>query len=59
MKLLIKHFQEYAVFHVKRGANGAAHTSAKLALTLGDDRMWVEDFPPCMLSCVAHDMSDS
>jgi hypothetical protein len=57
-KRLLDQFQESIVLHVRREANGAAHTLAQLALTLGKDRIWVEDFPPCMLSHEIRDIFD-
>jgi hypothetical protein len=38
-------FQECSVRHVQREANVEAHKLAKLALSLGENRVWLEDFP--------------
>lgn len=38
-KYLLQRFQEHCVNHVGREANGAAHNLAKLALSLGEDKV--------------------
>jgi hypothetical protein len=38
-------FPNFVIQHVSRGANSAAHTLAKLALTLPSDVVWMEECP--------------
>jgi hypothetical protein len=45
MQQLLQRFQEYAVHFVRREANGEAHKLAKLALSIGENRVWMDDFP--------------
>jgi hypothetical protein len=56
-KQILQRFQEYEVVYIKREANSAAHSLAKLALTLGGNRVWREDFPACMHDIVTADLS--
>jgi hypothetical protein len=51
-------FQEHTVYHVGRELNKAAYALAKLALSLGHNRIWREDFPSCLDALVASDCSD-
>jgi ribonuclease HI len=51
-KLLLQHVQKWEVSHVRRTANEAAHTLAKLALTMSEERLWTEDFPSCVRNIV-------
>ncbi|KAK3204209.1 hypothetical protein Dsin_018255 [Dipteronia sinensis] len=46
------------VQHVSRNVNQAAHTIAKLALMLDEDRVWLEDFSPQVESCILVDKPD-
>jgi hypothetical protein len=48
MKMLLKNFQVWQLTHFNRGANVAAHTIAKLALSIGVEQIWHENFPLCM-----------
>lgn len=45
MKLLLRSFQEYKVNYVQCEANEVAHKLAKLALSVGEDKLWREAFP--------------
>jgi ribonuclease HI len=45
MQQLLWRFQEYTVHFVRREANGEAHKLAKLALSLGENRVWTDVFP--------------
>jgi hypothetical protein len=45
IKLLLQNFNEWKVLHVHRGANGAAHSLARLALSIGVDHTWFDNFP--------------
>jgi hypothetical protein len=45
MQQLLQRFSEFSVQYVRREANGAAHKLAKLALSLGEDKIWRDDFP--------------
>jgi hypothetical protein len=49
-------FSEYEVVHVLRAANCAAHSLAKLALTIGENRVWRENFPACMHDVITADL---
>jgi ribonuclease HI len=40
MHQLLQRFSEFSVQHVRREANRAAHKLAKLALSLGEDKIW-------------------
>jgi hypothetical protein len=42
---LFKNFQECSVSHVFRNANVEAHKLAKLAFSIGENKVWLEDFP--------------
>jgi hypothetical protein len=44
-KLLLQNFNDWKVLHVHRGANGAAHSLARLALFSGVDHIWYDNFP--------------
>jgi hypothetical protein len=46
IKTLLQSFNTWKVTHVNRGANGAAHSLAKLALLGGVDCIWFDNFPP-------------
>jgi hypothetical protein len=52
-KFQLGRFQKYVVRHVGREINRAAHALAKLALSLGSNRLWREDFPSCLDALVA------
>ena len=45
IKILLQNFNAWKVSHVKRGANGAAHCLAKLALSIGVEQTWYDNFP--------------
>jgi hypothetical protein len=44
MQQLFQRFLEYKVNFVHREANGEAHKLAKLALSLGENKVWREAF---------------
>jgi hypothetical protein len=44
--------QIWSVSHTYREGNGVAHNLAKLALSLGQDVLWTENFPDCILDLV-------
>jgi hypothetical protein len=56
-KQKLQNFQEFDVMHVPREANCAAHCLAKLALTLGENRTWRDNFPACMHNVVTADLA--
>jgi hypothetical protein len=45
IKLLLQNFNDWKVSHVLQGANGAAHSLAKLALSSGVEQTWYDNFP--------------
>ena len=45
IKLLLQNFNAWKVSHVLRGANGAAHSLAKLALSSEVEQTWYDNFP--------------
>jgi ribonuclease HI len=45
MQQLFRRFVEHSVQFVRREANKEAHKLAKLALSLGENKVWREDFP--------------
>jgi hypothetical protein len=45
-----------SVCHVKRTGNVAANKLAKLALSLGDERLWREDYSLCVRESVIDDI---
>ena len=47
-KVLLQCFTHWEVKFVKRDANGAAHSLAKLAAQVGLDRKWLGDIPDCI-----------
>ncbi|KAK2659191.1 hypothetical protein Ddye_005724 [Dipteronia dyeriana] len=44
------------VFYVPRNANTVAHSLAKLAITVDNDRFWVVSFPDCVRHCIQDDL---
>lgn len=54
---MLQRFQEHDVMHIQREANQAAHHLAKLALTLGVNRVWREDFPESLHDIVTAETS--
>jgi ribonuclease HI len=55
MQQLVRRFQEYAVHFVRQEANGEAHKLAKLALLIGENKVWMDDFPLSLDSDVTVD----
>jgi hypothetical protein len=55
-KQKLQTFSEYEVVYVPRVANCAAHSLAKLALTIGENRVWRETFPACIHDVVTADL---
>jgi ribonuclease HI len=53
IKLLLQNFNEWKVLHVHRGANGAAHSLARLALSIGVDHTWFDNFPTLVQEIVS------
>jgi hypothetical protein len=47
-KLLLQSVSQWSVCHVNHTRNMAAHKLAKLALSLGEERLWREDYPLCV-----------
>jgi ribonuclease HI len=47
-KILLQQVQHWKVSHVKRTANEVAHRLAKYALFFGEERLWCEEYPPCI-----------
>jgi hypothetical protein len=47
-KLLLQQVYRWKVSHVTRTANEVAHRLAKFALFLGEERLWCEEYPPCI-----------
>jgi hypothetical protein len=45
IKMLLQNFNAWKVSHVQQGANGAAHSLAKLALSVGVEQTWYDNFP--------------
>jgi hypothetical protein len=45
IKTLLQNFNTWKVTHVNMGANGAAHSLAKLALSGGVECIWFDNFP--------------
>jgi ribonuclease HI len=45
IKTLLQNFNTWKVIHVNRGANGAAHSVARMALSVVGDHIWFENFP--------------
>jgi hypothetical protein len=41
------------VHRVRRGANGAAHTLVREALTLSVEQVLIEETPPCVVNIVS------
>jgi hypothetical protein len=54
-KFLLTHVPEWRVKHVRRSANMAAHRLAKMALVLGENRIWRDDYPSSMREIVIAD----
>ena len=52
---LIISLQVLSVNHIPRLANNVAHGQAKYALTIDEDRYWMEDFPSCVRRAVQLD----
>ena len=50
---MLREFHGGRVLHVKREANSAAHTLAKLAVIDRDEMYWMEEFPPNIMAIVA------
>jgi hypothetical protein len=42
---MLRNFQECSVNHVRREANVEAHKLAKLSFSVGENKVWLEDFP--------------
>ena len=55
-KLLLRNVSRWNVCHVRRTVNMAAHKLAKLALSLGEERVWKEDHPMCVRQIVCEDI---
>jgi ribonuclease HI len=53
IKSLLQSFNTWKVTHVNRGANGAAHSLARLALSGEMECIWFENFPPFVLEIVS------
>ncbi|KAK3193591.1 hypothetical protein Dsin_024901 [Dipteronia sinensis] len=47
-----------SVDHVSRKANFVAHTLSRMALTIAEDRYWMEDYPPCVEKFIHEDYLD-
>jgi ribonuclease HI len=45
MQQLLRRFSEFSVQFVRREANGAAHKLARLALSMGENKFWRDNFP--------------
>ncbi|KAL5778636.1 hypothetical protein ACOSQ2_009373 [Xanthoceras sorbifolium] len=45
----------YSFMHVRRSANRVAHQLAKLAISVNQHIVWLEDYPSCVGSYVASD----
>jgi hypothetical protein len=56
-KLLLQQINRWAVSHVRRTANEAAHNLAKLALSSSEERLWTDDFPLCVQDIVIAEAS--
>jgi hypothetical protein len=54
-KTLLQQVQHWTVCHVKRVANVAAHSLAKLAFSFSEERLWTKDFPLCVRDIVIAD----
>jgi hypothetical protein len=48
----LQQLNSWRVCHVKRQANEAAHSLAKFAISVGEERVWTEDFPLCLRNIV-------
>jgi hypothetical protein len=55
-KILLCNVSQWRVCHVRRIGNMAAHKLAKLALSLGEERVWKEDYPMCVRQTVCDDV---
>jgi hypothetical protein len=53
IKTLLQSFNTWKVTHVNRGANGATHCLARLALTARVECTWFDNFPPSMQEIVS------
>jgi hypothetical protein len=52
IKVVLGSRRSRKVGHTKRGANRAAHGLAKEALQSDIDKIWMEDYPPCISQIV-------
>ena len=49
---LAARFSEIPFSYVRRNANNVAHKLAQVSLSLGEERIWLEDYPSCVAALV-------
>ncbi|XP_042972892.1 uncharacterized protein LOC122304693 [Carya illinoinensis] len=56
LKDVLRKRRGWSVMHVNRCCNNVAHSLAKVALSMQEERVWMEDYPSEILKCVKFDI---